>query len=131
MSNILAIAQKELKAYFSSPIAYIVIGVFALLYGYFFVAILAFFVRQSMQMSQFGAGAGQSMNINQQLVRPLLSDVTILILFMLPAITMRSRSGKAGLFEKTVPLFTCALPRVGGALLARTGNAWSCRHSPT
>ena len=40
MSNILAIAHKELKSYFSSPIAYIVIGLFALLYGYFFVAIL-------------------------------------------------------------------------------------------
>ena len=40
MSNILAIAQKELKSYFASPIAYIVIGFFALLYGYFYVAIL-------------------------------------------------------------------------------------------
>ena len=56
MSNILAIAQKELKSYFASPIAYIVIGLFALLYGYFFVAILAYFVRQSMQMGQFGRG---------------------------------------------------------------------------
>ena len=37
MSNILAIAQKELKSYFASPIAYIVIGLWALLYGYFFV----------------------------------------------------------------------------------------------
>ena len=37
MSNILAIAQKELKSYFASPIAYIVIGFFALLFGYFFV----------------------------------------------------------------------------------------------
>ena len=52
MSNILAIAHKELKSYFSSPIAYIAIGMWALLYGYFFVAILSFFVRQSMQMSQ-------------------------------------------------------------------------------
>ena len=55
MSNILAIAHKELKSYFSSPIAYIVIGLLALLYGYFFVAILSFFVRQSMQMSQMGS----------------------------------------------------------------------------
>src|SRR5881296_3637506 len=92
MSNILAIAHKELKSYFASPIAYIVIGVFALLYGYFYVAILAFFVRQSMQMAQFGAGAGQSMNLNQQMIRPLLQDVLILILFMLPAITMRTYS---------------------------------------
>ena len=90
MSNILAIAQKELKSYFASPIAYIVIGMFALLYGYFYVAILAYFVRQSMQMNQFGAQGPQAMNINQQLIRNLLQNVTILILFMLPAITMRT-----------------------------------------
>ena len=88
MRNIIAIAQRELKSYFSSPIAYIVIGFWALLYGYFFIAILQFFVRQSMQMSQFGGP--QSMNVNQQLVRPLLQNVTILDLFLLPMVTMRT-----------------------------------------
>jgi ABC-2 type transport system permease protein len=92
MRNILAIAHKELKSYFASPIAYIVIGVFALLYGYFYIAILAFFVRQSMQMGQFGMGGAQSMNVNQMLLRPLLQNVTILVLFMMPAITMRTYS---------------------------------------
>ena len=87
MSNILAIAHKELKSYFSSPIAYIAIGLWALLYGYFFFAILNFFVRQSMQMSQFGP---QSMNLNQQLIRPLLQNVTILVLFLMPMVTMRT-----------------------------------------
>ena len=88
MRNIIAIAQKELKSYFSSPIAYIVIGFWALLYGYFFIAILQFFVRQSMQMSQFGGP--QSMSVNQQLIRPLLQNLTILDLFLLPMVTMRT-----------------------------------------
>jgi ABC-2 type transport system permease protein len=88
MRNILAIAQKELKAYFSSPIAYIVLGFWALMYGYFFVAILQFFVRQSMQMNQFQGP--QSMNVNQQLIRPLVQNVTILVLFLLPMVTMRT-----------------------------------------
>src|SRR6476620_9081478 len=91
MRNILAIAQKELKSYFSGPIAYIAIGLWALLYGYFFVAILQFFVRQSMQMGQFGQGP-QSMNVNQQLIRPLLQNVTIMILFVMPMVTMRTYS---------------------------------------
>ena len=48
MSNILAIAQKELKSYFSSPIAYIVIGVFALLlYGFFYFVMLQYFMRSA------------------------------------------------------------------------------------
>jgi ABC-2 type transport system permease protein len=92
MTNILAIAQKELKAYFASPIAYIVIGFWALLYGYFFVAILQFFVRQSMQMNQFGMQGPQSMNVNQQLIRPLLQNVNILVLFLMPMVTMRTYS---------------------------------------
>ena len=73
MSNILAIAHKELKSYFASPIAYIVIGFFALLFGYFFFAILHFFVRQSMQMGQFGSGP-QAMNINQHADPPAAAE---------------------------------------------------------
>src|SRR3981081_866008 len=92
MRNILAIAQKELKSYFSSPIAYIVIGCFALLYGYFLRALLSYFVRQSMQMNQLGMGGPQAMNVNQQMIRPLLQNVTILVLFMMPMITMRTYS---------------------------------------
>ena len=91
MRNVLAIAHKELKSYFSSPIAYIVLGFWALLYGYFFVAILQFFVRQSMQMGQFSQGP-QAMNINQQLIRPLVQNVTILVLFLMPMVTMRTYS---------------------------------------
>ncbi|HWW83749.1 MAG TPA: ABC transporter permease [Vicinamibacterales bacterium] len=90
MRNMIAIAEKELKGYFASPIAYIVIGFWSLLYGYFYVAILQFFVRQSMQMGQMGMQGPQSMNINQQMVRPLLQDVLILVLFLMPMITMRT-----------------------------------------
>ncbi len=90
MTNILAIAQKELRSYFASPIAYIVIGIWALLYGYFYASLLAYFVRQSMQMSQFGGA--QPVNINDQMIRLLFQNVTILILFLMPGITMRTYS---------------------------------------
>ncbi len=91
MRNILAIAQKELKSYFAGPIAYIAIGVWALLYGFFYWTILSYFLRQSMQMGQFGM-AQQSLNVNQQLIRPLLQNVTIMILFTMPMVTMRTYS---------------------------------------
>ena len=89
MRNILAIAQKELRSYFASPIAYIVLGFWALLYGWFFITILAYFVRASMQAGQFGP---QAANVNQQLIRPLVQNVTILVLFLLPMVTMRTYS---------------------------------------
>ncbi len=88
MRNILAIAQKELKSYFSSPIAYIVIGLFALFYGYFYAVYLQVFLRDSMSMGQMGGQ--QAMNVNQQMLRPVLQNVTVLLLFVLPAITMRT-----------------------------------------
>jgi ABC-2 type transport system permease protein len=91
MRNILAIASKELKSYFSGPIAYIALGLWALMYGYFFVAILQFFVRNSMQAGM-GMGGPPAMNVNQQLIRPLLQNVTIVMLFTLPMITMRTYS---------------------------------------
>src|SRR5947199_9121452 len=90
MRNILAIAQKELRSYFASPIAYIVIGFFALLYGFFFVAILRYFISQSMQAGLMGGA--QSMNVNQQLIRPLLQNFLVVTLFLLPMVTMRTYS---------------------------------------
>jgi ABC-2 type transport system permease protein len=89
MRNTLTIANKELRSYFASPIGYIVLGFFALLYGWFYVTMLSYFVRQSMQMAQFGGGS-EAMNVNQVMLRPLLQNVTILLLFLMPMVTMRS-----------------------------------------
>jgi ABC-2 type transport system permease protein len=86
MRNVLAIAGKEMRGYFASPIAYIVLGFFALVFGWFFYVPLAFFNRQSMQM------AGSGMNISQMLITPVFSNATVVMLFLLPAITMRTYS---------------------------------------
>ena len=91
MRNVIAIAQKEFKSYFTSPIGYMYVGLFALLYGFFYVSILNFFVRQSLQMNQFGGGP-QPLNINQDMLRPILQNVTVLVLFILPMVTMRTYS---------------------------------------
>jgi ABC-2 type transport system permease protein len=88
MNNILAIANKELRGYFASPIAYIVIGLFALTYGYFFYALLLFFNRQSMQLA--GMGAGASANVNEQLISPAFQNTMVVFLFILPMVTMRT-----------------------------------------
>ena len=87
MSNILAIAQKELKSYFASPIAYIIIGFFALVFGWFYVVSLTFFMQASMQMGMPGAG---QINVNNMAIRPLLQNVAVVALFVLPLITMRT-----------------------------------------
>ena len=90
MRNAFAIAQKEIQAYFDSPIAYIVIGMFSLLFGYFFATGVSAFAQQSMQMQSMGGGG--PMNVNQMLVGPLLMNATVVILFVMPMITMRTYS---------------------------------------
>jgi ABC-2 type transport system permease protein len=89
MRNTLAIAQRELNAYFASPIAYVLIGFFALLFGWFFYVPLAYFQQQSMNM---GMNPGQALNINQMLVGPTLMNTTVIMLFLFPLITMRTYS---------------------------------------
>lgn len=88
MRNIMAIANKELRSYFSSPIAYIIIGFFLLPFGVFFYLYLTAFVRQSLQSAQFGG----AMNINQQVIRYVLQNASVIILFIMPMITMRTYS---------------------------------------
>ena len=90
MRNIAAIARREIGAYFASPIAYAVIGFFALLFGWFYVTLLNFFVQQSMQAGAMGMS--QPVNVNQQLIRYLLQNAAVVILFVLPMITMRTYS---------------------------------------
>jgi ABC-2 type transport system permease protein len=90
MNNILAIAHKELKGYFASPIGTIVIGFFALLFGFFFYSLLLFFNQQSAQM--MGMGGAQTQNVNEQMIRPLFLNASVIVLFVLPMVTMRTYS---------------------------------------
>jgi ABC-2 type transport system permease protein len=90
MNNILAIAQKELKSYFASPVAYIVIGFFAIMFGWFFVNLLYYFERMSMQSGMMGQGG--TMNVNEMLIAPLFLNVSVILLFTLPLVTMRTYS---------------------------------------
>jgi ABC-2 type transport system permease protein len=91
MKNILAILQKELRGYFVSPIAYVVLTVFLVISGYFFYQIVSIFVERSMMMmmqsQQFG-GPPPAMDVPSLVSRNFFGVVSTVILFMLPMITM-------------------------------------------
>ncbi len=89
LRNILAIAGKELRSYFASSIAYIIIGLFALLFGWFFYVYLHVFVEQSARMGMMGGG---NVNVNEQMIRGVLQNAAVIILFVMPMITMRTYS---------------------------------------
>ena len=90
MNNIVAIAQKELKSYFASPIAYIVIGFSAILFGWFFINLLYYFDRMAMQAAG-GMGGPQAVNVNETLIAPLFMNVSVILLFTLPPMSSRPR----------------------------------------
>ena len=88
MGNVLAIAHKELRGYFVSPIAYVVLAFFSLLFGYFFVANIKVMVK--VRSRQFGMGGPQVVNINEFMIRGLFGNTAVILLFVLPTVTMRA-----------------------------------------
>jgi ABC-2 type transport system permease protein len=91
MRNVVSIMRKELNSYFRSPIAYIVLAVFAVIFGYFFFSVVSIFVIQGMRAMQMSQMTGQAvhLNVNEQVIRPLLMNVSVVCLFLVPMITMR------------------------------------------
>lgn len=90
MRNILAIAGKELRAYFHSPIAYLVLAIYSILCGFFFYSITATFVIESFRM-QMGGGGMPPINLNEMIIRQLFQGIltVIMALFLLPVVSMR------------------------------------------
>ncbi|HWQ55756.1 MAG TPA: ABC transporter permease subunit [Bryobacteraceae bacterium] len=87
MRNTWIIARKELNSYFASPIAYLLMAFFALIFGFGFFTATRDFVRYSFQAQMMGRG--MPMNINEQIIRPLLGFASTVALFLIPMITMR------------------------------------------
>ncbi len=87
MKNIWVLYRKELKGYYSSWIAYLLMAFFAVIFGYFFYAATAIFVSRSMQSMMMGQGT--PMDMNEWIIRPLLMNVSVIGLFIIPMITMR------------------------------------------
>jgi len=81
MNNILTIYKKELKSYFTSPVAYIVIVVFLIITGWFFTNTL--FIANVVSL------------------RSVLDIIPFILLFFIPAISMRTiaEEKKAGTIE--------------------------------
>jgi ABC-type multidrug transport system ATPase subunit/ABC-type transport system involved in multi-copper enzyme maturation permease subunit len=87
MRNAWTICRKELGSYFVSPIAYLLLTMFGLIFGFFFWNALGFFVIEGMEMQM--RGQMFPMNVNEQVIRPLLQNVSVIGLFFIPMITMR------------------------------------------
>ncbi|MGB8763013.1 MAG: ABC transporter permease, partial [Candidatus Sulfotelmatobacter sp.] len=87
MRNVWIICRKELHSYFVSPVAYILLTMFGVIFGFFFWNALGIFVIEGMEMQM--RGQTFPMDLNEQIIRPLLSNAGVIGLFFIPMITMR------------------------------------------
>jgi len=99
------IAWREVRTYFTSPLAYVVISVFLLLGGYIFWASLVRFSELCLRFESNPYFSSQ-LNVNDMVVRPLFGTMGIILLLMIPVITMRllAEEHRTGTDEL---LFTC------------------------
>ncbi len=115
MRGYLAIVEKELKSYFVSPLAYVVMFLFVLITGIFFYLYLSSFIRYAMQVAiqaQYYRGMNMpKLNVNQMVIRYLFGNMSVFALFWLPLITMRTfaEEKKMGTIEL---LFTSPLKNI-------------------
>jgi ABC-2 type transport system permease protein len=88
MKNIVTIARKELRGYFYSPIAYVVLFIFLMVVGLLYSNIVSAVSQISMQMMRFQGGMGQ-FNPKEMIFRQSFSNMIVVLLLIMPLLTMR------------------------------------------
>jgi ABC-2 type transport system permease protein len=103
VKNALAIATRELRSYFVSPVAYVVLTGFLLLSGWFFFNLLARFsyLLQVYSGLQRGGQELERLNLNEFVISPLLHNLSVVLVILIPVITMRTfaEEKRLGTFE--------------------------------
>jgi ABC-2 type transport system permease protein len=107
MQNILAIWQREMKSYFVSPIAYVVLTVFLFLSGLIFIGNLAEIHQYIMSTAEMGQ-ATQPIDVPSIVTQSLFRTTTVILLIVVPMLTMGlfSEEKKRGTIEllRTTPV---------------------------
>jgi gliding motility-associated transport system permease protein len=96
----LPVLRKEMRLYFGSPVAYVVFTFFLLISGWFFSQIFLFYSDASMR-SFMQPQFGQNLNVTENVMRPLFTNMSVVLLFFIPMLTMRlfAEEKKAGTME--------------------------------
>jgi ABC-2 type transport system permease protein len=117
MRNVLVIAWRDIRAMFVSPIAYVVLTGFLLLAGWFFFNLLGQFNRMVAIYSGVEGYDTTWLNLNDAVIAPLLQNLSVVLLIVIPMLTMRSYAEErsSGTYEL---LFTSPV-RVGEIVLGK------------
>ncbi|MFI5328870.1 MAG: ABC transporter permease subunit, partial [Candidatus Rokuibacteriota bacterium] len=96
----LPVFKKEMRLYFGSPVAYVVFTFFLVISGWFFSQIFLFYSDASMR-SFMQPQFGQNLNVVDNVMRPLFTNMSVVLLFFIPMLTMRlfAEEKKSGTME--------------------------------
>jgi ABC-2 type transport system permease protein len=86
LKNIWALYKKEIRAYFTSPIAYVLLTIFLLIAGYFYYVMVASY-QNIMSNPEYMPYI--DFNIGELILRPFFGNLSVIMLFFIPILTMR------------------------------------------
>jgi ABC-2 type transport system permease protein len=90
MRNTLAIARKELNVYFTTPMAYVMFCATTVISSYLFIALIQQYSQYSLMAIQAPQMVDSSkLNLTDLVLSPLVGDVGIVFVFVVPFLTMR------------------------------------------
>jgi ABC-2 type transport system permease protein len=126
LRNVAAIFGKEWRHYFGSPIAWVALAMWTLLFGFFFYFSLDYYAEASVRMAQQGmefGGGGPRLQLHEGLIRPVLQNMAVVSLFILPMLTMRlyAEEKRQGTIELLATSPITSLQVLVGKFLAATG----------
>jgi ABC-2 type transport system permease protein len=103
VKNALTIAAREIRSYFVSPVAYVVLTGFLLLSGWFFFNLLSRFSYLLQIYGSVGRGGAEveRLNLNEFVISPLLHNLSVVLVILIPVISMRTfaEEKRLGTFE--------------------------------
>lgn len=114
-----AIFLKELKSYFLSPIAYVVLTGFTAISGWLFYQLLNYFIRITSLLSgyMYQGEVVREWTIVDDIMGPLYKNLSLLLIILVPGITMRLFSEEKKLRTEEL-LLTCPI-RMGEVVLGK------------
>ncbi|MBN2054159.1 ABC transporter permease subunit [bacterium] len=91
MNGFMPVFKREMREYFNSPIAYVVITLFLLLCGVTFWIMCASYAKFSMQAMN-NPYMAQQLNLTEMIFGAVFNTISVFMLLFMPVLTMRSFS---------------------------------------
>lgn len=117
---IFTIWKKEMRSYFASPLAYVIIGLFSLVTGIMFFNLIVTYTDGVQSMPQ---QLIQNISFVDEVVLRLFANINFLFLFFIPLITMKLFSEEKR--QETLDIFWCAPVQEWKVLCAKWLSALS------